>query len=208
MKTKTLTRLAASIRVEHEAAERHARSAVEHAIRAGELLIEAKAQVAHGEWLPWLAENFPARPVTAQRYMRLAVNASRVTHLDEAESIREALAVLAEPKPKPTEVVNGSFTRDEARRALEPVRVLEVAPPSPEVLHVGTLDLARPKVAAPQRAIEVSRIDAIRSSMTLAARALEMLPEDITAEEIDQVAEDLARVIDLAAALSARRLNR
>jgi hypothetical protein len=40
-----LKSLAARINEEHAAAEGHARSAVEHAVIAGRLLIEAKAQV-------------------------------------------------------------------------------------------------------------------------------------------------------------------
>ena len=48
------------------------RRGVEHAIRAGELLIEAKAQLKHGEWLPWLENNCTMSERTAQLYMRLA----------------------------------------------------------------------------------------------------------------------------------------
>ena len=43
-----LKSLAARINEEHAAAEGHARSAVEHAVIAGRLLIEAKAQVPNG----------------------------------------------------------------------------------------------------------------------------------------------------------------
>jgi len=46
-------------------------SALAHAIAAGELLIEAKAKVRHGQWLRWLAAHkFPQR--TATHYMELA----------------------------------------------------------------------------------------------------------------------------------------
>jgi len=87
--------LAGEIRAEVEAAEADFRSAVRHAVRAGELLAEAKAQVKHGEWLPWLRENFPGDPRTAQRYMQVAANASRVSHLP---TMREAVALLSEPR--------------------------------------------------------------------------------------------------------------
>ena len=63
-----------------------ARSSVDHARHVGNLLVEAKRQLraergplAHGEWLPWLAAHCPSiRPLTAQRYMRVArlLNAS------------------------------------------------------------------------------------------------------------------------------------
>lgn len=73
-------------------------STVHHAIRAGELLLEAKGRVGHGEWLPWLAANFEAGERTARRYMTIASNRTRVADLP---SVREALAELATPRDKP-----------------------------------------------------------------------------------------------------------
>src|SRR5262245_57417191 len=45
---------------------------LEHYRRAGEMLIEAKDQVAHGSWARWLTKNFELSQTTAKRYMRLA----------------------------------------------------------------------------------------------------------------------------------------
>ena len=67
-----LDNLATDINREHELAEQAARTAVEHAMKAGELLTEAKATVAHGEWLPWLKTNVVFSERTAQAYMRIA----------------------------------------------------------------------------------------------------------------------------------------
>ena len=68
-----LAALAAEINAEHDAAESHARKAIEHARAAGDKLLLAKAGVAHGQWLPWLAANCPAiAERTARAYMRLA----------------------------------------------------------------------------------------------------------------------------------------
>jgi hypothetical protein len=41
------------------------------------LLLEAKANVADGEWLPWLAANCEMSARTAQAYLRLARNLGR-----------------------------------------------------------------------------------------------------------------------------------
>lgn len=95
-----LTNLAADIRREHEHAYGKAREALEHARRAGELLIEAKSVVEHGQWLPWLAANVPFSERTAQGYMRLA---SRWSELEAKSAtvadlpLRAALKALAEP---------------------------------------------------------------------------------------------------------------
>jgi hypothetical protein len=47
---------------------------VERAFDAGELLIEAKRQLQHGQWLPWLRDHVEISERTAQRYMRLTGN--------------------------------------------------------------------------------------------------------------------------------------
>ncbi len=98
--TSELTQLAEQITCEHALAREAARSALEHARVAGELLLQAKEQVAHGEWLPWLGTNFEFSERTAQGYMRLSrqwpeleAKAQRVADL----SVREALHLLAEP---------------------------------------------------------------------------------------------------------------
>jgi hypothetical protein len=93
----TLPELAKAIKVELAAIEQDTRSALQHAILAGEMLNDAKQQMEHGEWMPWLEKNFALTPQMGRTYMRLAANRKRVFHLG---SIREALGVLAEEKPK------------------------------------------------------------------------------------------------------------
>jgi hypothetical protein len=64
----SLADLAARIRAEHEAVIIFMKKGLERAIRAGELLLEAKAQIGkHGQWLPWLREHcqVPERTATA-----------------------------------------------------------------------------------------------------------------------------------------------
>lgn len=109
--TRTLDALAISIRDEIEQAEADFLSAVGHAIRAGELLIEAKGQVKHGEWLPWLEANFTGSTRSAQGYMRLAENAEdaqRVAHL----GIKGALKQITAPKETPATLDAPSSTDD------------------------------------------------------------------------------------------------
>ena len=96
-----LDALAKRINEEHSQVGVALTKGVQHAKSAGELLLQAKAQCQHGEWLPWLEENFEGSATTAQAYMRLArnwpqleaANAQRVADL----SFREALKQLAGP---------------------------------------------------------------------------------------------------------------
>ncbi len=98
----SLADLAARIKDEHEAAESCMRESVQHSINAGNLLLEAKAQLKHGQWLPWLSEHVEISTRTAQLYMQLANApelkedskcATPVAHLP----LREAAILIAEP---------------------------------------------------------------------------------------------------------------
>jgi hypothetical protein len=53
------------------------RADVGNVIRRGELLIEAKEQVEHGQWLAWLDQNFEMDDRTAQRAMAAAEFAAK-----------------------------------------------------------------------------------------------------------------------------------
>ena len=66
--------IASKINEEHTRAFEKAQDALSHARAAGELLIEAKGLLKHGEWGNWLAENVAFTERTAQSYMRLARN--------------------------------------------------------------------------------------------------------------------------------------
>jgi hypothetical protein len=68
----SLADLAARIRDEHEACAFSLKRGFEHAVAAGRLLIEAKAQLKHGRWREWLRDNCPATERTAQAYMQVA----------------------------------------------------------------------------------------------------------------------------------------
>jgi len=75
-----------------------AQNFLEHALAAGDALIRAKAQVKHGEWLPWL-KSCGLGEDTAERYMKLArhraeLNSARVRNL----SLSAALKLIAKPK--------------------------------------------------------------------------------------------------------------
>jgi hypothetical protein len=93
--------IAAAINEAHSLVQQ-VRGMAEHAIRCGELLIQAKRQAGHGNWLPWLSLNCPdISEDTAGRYMKLARNSSKLA--DSAHernlSIRRALKMIAGEQP-------------------------------------------------------------------------------------------------------------
>ena len=97
-----LATLAKAINEAHRAVRRSNEESVSFALTAGVLLIEAKEQVEHGAWLPWLAAHFDSSRRTAQLYMRLARNrekAQAVAHFGVA-GVQLELARLASKPPR------------------------------------------------------------------------------------------------------------
>lgn len=103
MSTATITVIdrttVARIREEHEACERAGRAWVEHAIECGRLLAEVKQQLRHGEWGPWLEDNFPASDRTARTYMQLAAAPAEDRQRVADLPLRQARDAIATPRP-------------------------------------------------------------------------------------------------------------
>lgn len=88
-------------------------------LEIGRRLNEAKEQLTHGEWLPWLKEKVEFSEVTAQRFMRLAreyTNPSTVTDLGASK----ALTLLALPASERDEFLTEKHTvKGEEKTAFE-----------------------------------------------------------------------------------------
>jgi hypothetical protein len=107
------------------------RTTLQMAIRLGELLCAQKADLRHGEWLPWLEANTPIPPRSAANYMRVYENRALlkkelISNLPEA---RRLLTVSKGPKIAPPV--------KESARDPEPVRVIPVehVPPAHPIRH-------------------------------------------------------------------------
>ncbi len=86
--------LAREINTEHSHVETHKHTTIQHAIRCGELLLEMKQRVGHGNWLAWVEEHFEASERTARNYMEIAKSAA-VADLSDDTTMRSALRALA-----------------------------------------------------------------------------------------------------------------
>jgi hypothetical protein len=98
---KNLPTLAERVNTEHRACEQAVNSALTHAINAGELLVQAKAEVPHGSWGTWLAENFEGSDRTARAYMRVYNNRGEIEAKRQSSanmSLDGALKALSSPK--------------------------------------------------------------------------------------------------------------
>lgn len=114
------------IRLEQKAGERSLKDAVEHFRQCGEMLLEAKARLPHGNFLHFLQHEAKLHPRMAQRYMLLAkslaampkADATRVSQL----SLRDAIAELSRTSNRAAKLTPPSRSRalDESRR--EPLK--------------------------------------------------------------------------------------
>jgi len=123
--TTELVTLAELINAEHRACEAAATKAIEHAIRCGQLLLEAKQSKKHGGWMDWIAENFEGSQDLANKYMKVARNSERVMNLAQGERSISLRGALEEIKTAEEE------ERREARRrraeSVEKVSVIQLA---------------------------------------------------------------------------------
>ncbi len=92
---RTLDTLADEINKAHRRCEQSVRMTLDYAVEVGRLLIEAKAQCDHGEWLPWVENHCECDVRSVQRYMKLAgfvptlpSNATRVSCLPIRDLVR------------------------------------------------------------------------------------------------------------------------
>jgi transposase len=93
---RSLDDLAATANREHDLCGETVRSALEHAIAAGEALLAARAQVDEREWPAWLTENFRGSRRAASRYVRVATYSDRID--PSTQTLRDAyLAIAGEP---------------------------------------------------------------------------------------------------------------
>ncbi len=129
--------LAREINTEHGHVERYKRSTIKHAIRCGELLLEMKQRVGHGNWLAWVEEHFEASERTARNYMEIAKSAA-AADLSDATTMRSALRALAsrseasrapklEPKGAHTglALANGHIPTEDERQHIAEAEVKE-----------------------------------------------------------------------------------
>ena len=101
LRTATGLSLGDEINRAHDAVVSSLNDAVAHATECRRLLLEAKTKCKHGEWLPWLEQNFKGSQRTARNYMKLeTAKRQRIADLGEDSlpqyaSINEALRMIS-----------------------------------------------------------------------------------------------------------------
>jgi len=184
----------------------------ESILAIGQRLIEAKALLPHGEWLPWLAEKVDFSERAAQRFMRLAREWSNPTMLSDLGA-NKALAMLALPAEEREEFIAEAHVVDGEEKSVNnmSVRQLEQA-----IRERDEARMAAEQASAEQKVAEASRakmeedmkalkaaFDGVQSGRDFAEKKaaeleqeladLKTRPIDVAVMAVDQAALDKAR---------------
>ena len=193
--------LVREINTEHGHVETHKRNTVQHAIRCGELLLEMKRRVGHGNWLAWVGEHFDASERTARNYMEIAKSAA-VADLSDDTTMRSALRALTsrsqakEPKSEQASRMptNGCPTIEDDEPHIPDAEVIEVPRAGLGKAHERTW------TSVPTRLTTIKRVLSEAANEDLDDRRASKVLYDAS-REAHQAATDLEH---LAAALEQR----
>lgn len=157
--TEELNRLAATARAEHEEVIRLEGKALDHAIRAGEALHQAKLLVHQGKgsWSAWTAEHLRFSKQHADTYIRVFLKQDKLTEMrPENRSIRRADEVIAGRAdkygvliPKPPKEETGAVEKPSAGGA-----------------DVGTVGRVKYIKADPNRLLSLAKREGLKAKIT------------------------------------------
>jgi hypothetical protein len=146
---------------EHKAINESYYNTILRAKALGEALIAKKAELGHGNWLPWLKENLSFSPDTATNYMTLAEGWTRLSNSEHVRnlSIRQALKEIkeGEPKTRKEKQLNQKPVADSNAETIETV-VVESSLDAPPPIGVEVRDdnlVVHPVIPEPQPEEEV-----------------------------------------------------
>lgn len=169
-------------------------------IEIGRRLTEAKAQLKHGEWLPWLREKVEFSETSAQNFMRIAREYGN-THLVGDLGASKALVLLALPASErenfaqEKHAVNGEekSVAEMSKRELdrqkeataEAEAAAEKAQEAAEAARAEVEDAKSISLAAQERTAELER----------ELKELREKPVDVAVQTVDASAEQIAAAV-------------
>ena len=167
--------------------KRQAGSAI---LEIGKRLAEAKAQLSHGEWLPWLEEKVAFSERSAQQYMRLWKEYGK-SALSADLSISKALVLLALPESEREDFAAGKHTVNGEEKTVADMTAKELEKAiaernaAREAAEKAAADIQEAKDTALAAQEELARV---RKEL----EALHDRPVEVAVETVDASAEQIA----------------
>jgi hypothetical protein len=169
-------------------------------IAIGKLLDEANEQLEHGEWLPWLAENFGSSVSTADNYMAAARFAAKFPTVGNLRLRPTALYVLGHDLASPSglydcKAIRAIFSEAKTKwvnekRAREIAEALQKPKPEP----IPTLEEIKAKRAAAKTAEQAEADAIIDGPPPELPPAPEATAHDVILAPFDQAVKTLANL--------------
>lgn len=104
---------------------RHQMEGADAIIGLGNCLLEAKAQLQHGEWLSWLADNLNLSERSAQELMRIARNCSNPRALADLGK-KKVLSILTLPPAERELFLDGDYVPEGADKSVSDMTTREL----------------------------------------------------------------------------------
>ena len=167
--------------------KRQAGSAI---LEIGKRLAEAKAQLSHGEWLPWLEEKVAFSERSAQQYMRLWKEYGK-SALSADLSISKALVLLALPESEREDFAAGRHTVNGEEKTVADMTAKEL---EKAIAERNAAREAAEKAAADIREAKDTAL-AAQEELARVRKELEALhdrPVEVAVETVDASAEQIA----------------
>jgi hypothetical protein len=170
-----------------------ARAASESIMLIGAALLDVKARIGHGYFLPWLESEFQWHENTARNFMRVA-SAFKSTNFVDLQIDASALYLLAAPST-PEPVRQEALKRAEGGERITHANVREMLPPKVErAIHEAVNRYASPPPAANSSAAPLATQKPEPERQPVAPEVLESVPDIHDANDLDMICE-LERVM-------------
>lgn len=179
-------------------------------LEIGKRLAEAKSQLSHGEWLPWLEEKVEFSERSAQQYMRLWKEYGKSATVADL-GVRKALVLLALPESEREEFAAENHAADMTAKELEEAvrqrKIAELKADSAqreldkqrETAAQAEADAAKAREAAEQAAsdVQAAKDTALAAQEELARvrgelEKLRSRPVDVAVQTVDASEEQIA----------------
>lgn len=167
--------------------KRQAGSAI---LEIGKRLVEAKEQLSHGEWLPWLEKKVAFSERSAQQYMRLWKEYGK-SALSADLSISKALVLLALPESEREDFAAGTHSVNGEKKTVSDMTVKELEK------AIAERNAAREEAEKAAADIQEAKDTALAAQEELARvrKELEELrsrPVEVAVQTVDASAEQIA----------------
>lgn len=172
------------------------RAGGEAILTIGRGLIEAKALLSHGEWLPWLEERVEFSEKAAQRFMKLAREYSNPTALSDLGATK-ALMLLALPPEQREEFIEATHVIDGEEKTVIDMtsRELERAIKERDAARLEA-EQARAEQSAAEAAREKAAQDMALANERLAGLSAELAEQSAMAAEAQAAAQKLSAELE------------